>query len=99
MQSPRILEWYRGLAETYGASGDVFDDLVVSEDCLYLNIWSPDLQSDAALPVMVYIHGGSNDSGWSYEPNYHGHVLAERGVVMVSIAYRLGVFGGSYSWS
>ena len=93
MQSPRILEWYRDMAEIFGSSRNVFEDLVTSEDCLYLNIWSPDLDEDAALPVMVYIHGGSNNSGWSYEPNYHGHALAKRGVVLVSIAYRLGVFG------
>ncbi len=93
MQSPRILEWYRDMAEIFGASRNVFQDLVTSEDCLYLNIWSPDLQENAALPVMVYIHGGSNNSGWSYEPNYQGHVLAKRGVVLVSIAYRLGAFG------
>jgi para-nitrobenzyl esterase len=93
MQSMRILDWYRGLAETFGATRDVFDDLVTSEDCLYLNIWSPDLKADSALPVMVYVHGGSNKSGWSYEPNYSGHVLAAEGAVIVSIAYRLGVFG------
>jgi len=93
MQSMRILDWYRGLAETFGASGDVFDDLAISEDCLYLNIWSPNLKPDPTLPVMVYIHGGSNKSGWSYEPNYRGHELAAEGAVIVSIAYRLGVFG------
>jgi len=93
MQSMRILDWYRGLAETFGATRDVFDDLEISEDCLYLNIWTPDIDSDEPLPVMVYIHGGSNNSGWAYEPNYHGHALAERGVILVSIAYRLGVFG------
>ena len=93
MQAPRILEWYRDLAETFGATRDVFDDLDVSEDCLYLNVWTPTLDPSANLPVMVYVHGGSNNSGWSYEPNYHGHALAERGVVSISIAYRLGVFG------
>jgi len=93
MQTPRILEWYRGLAELFGSTRDEFEDLVVSEDCLYLNIWSPDLDDDASRPVMVYIHGGSNNSGWAYEPDYHGHVLAEHGVVVVSVAYRLGVFG------
>jgi para-nitrobenzyl esterase len=93
MQVPRILNWYRDLAETFGAPGDVFEDLDVSEDCLYLNVWTPNLHATASLPVMVYIHGGSNKSGWSYEPNYHGHALAARGVVVVSIAYRLGVFG------
>jgi len=93
MQSMGILEWYRDMAELFGSSRDEFDDLEISEDCLYLNVWSPDVQENANLPVMVYIHGGSNDSGWAYEPDYHGHVLAKRDVVVVSIAYRLGVFG------
>jgi len=93
MQSMRILDWYRYMAETFGGSADYYDDLAVSEDCLYLNIWTPSLDDDAKLPVLVWVHGGSNNSGWSYELNYHGHNLAERGVVVVSIAYRLGVFG------
>jgi len=59
-------------------------NLVGNEDCLYLNIWTPDIDSDEPLPVMVYIHGGSNNSGWAYEPDYHGHVLAQRDVVVVS---------------
>lgn len=93
MQHMGILEWYRRMAEKFGYTRDEFEDLEISEDCLYLNVWTPALDEGARLPVMVYIHGGSNDSGWAYEPDYHGHVLAERGVVMVSIAYRLGVFG------
>ncbi len=93
MQTPRILEWYRDMAEIFGASRDVIEDLATSEDCLYLNIWTPSLDEMARRPVMVYVHGGSNSSGWSYEPNYHGHVFAQRGVVLVSIAYRVGVFG------
>jgi para-nitrobenzyl esterase len=93
MQSMRILDWYRYMAETFGGSADYYDDLEVSEDCLYLNIWTPSLDRGADLPVLVWVHGGSNNSGWSYEPNYHGYNLAERGVVVVSIAYRLGVFG------
>lgn len=93
MQSMRILDWYRYMAGTFGGSGDYYADLDVSEDCLYLNIWTPTLESDAKLPVMVWVHGGSNRSGWSYEPNYHGHVLAQEGVVVVSVAYRQGAFG------
>ena len=77
------------MAETFGASRDVIEDLTVDEDCLYLNIWTPTMTPDAPLPVMVYVHGGSNKSGWSYEQNYHGQALAERGVVVVSIAYRV----------
>jgi para-nitrobenzyl esterase len=81
------------MAETFGGSRDYYPDLEVSEDCLYLNIWTPTLKSDAKLPVMVWVHGGSNRSGWSYEPNYHGHALAQKDVVVVSVAYRQGVFG------
>ena len=93
MQRMRILDWYRDMAEIFGSTRDEFADLEISEDCLYLNIWTPELDEQANLPVMVYFHGGSNNSGWAYEPDYHGHVLAEHGVVLVSIAYRLGVFG------
>jgi len=93
MQSMRILDWYRYMAETFGASADYYDDLEISEDCLYLNLWTPTLDTDAKLPVMVWIHGGSNRSGWSYENNYRGHVLAPQGVVVVTLAYRQGVFG------
>lgn len=93
MQSMRILEWYRDMAEIFGAPREVMEDLAISEDCLYLNVWSPELGEDANLPVMVYVHGGSNKSGWSFEPNYHGHVFASRRVVAVSVAYRMGPFG------
>ena len=93
MQSMRILDWYRGMAERFGASRSVFADLAVSEDCLYLNVWAPRERRGERLPVLVFFHGGSNRSGWSYEPNYHGHRLAAEGAVVVTIAYRLGVFG------
>ncbi|MBU3671411.1 MAG: carboxylesterase family protein [Sinobacteraceae bacterium] len=93
LQTPRILDWYRGMAERFGASRSVFEDLDTSEDCLYLNIWAPAKPSKKPAPVMVFIHGGSNRSGWSFEPNYHGHRLAAEGAVVVTIAYRLGVFG------
>ena len=92
-QSMRILDWYRWMAVQFGGSEDYYDDLEVSEDCLYLNVWTPALETDAKLPVMVWIHGGSNKSGWSYEPNYHGHKLAQEDVVVVSVGYRQGVFG------
>jgi len=93
MQTMRILDWYRSMAESFGASADYYDDLRVSEDCLYLNLWTPTLASDARLPVMVWVHGGSNKSGWSYEDNYRGHVLAPQGVVVITVAYRQGAFG------
>ncbi|MFM8518193.1 MAG: carboxylesterase family protein, partial [Nevskiaceae bacterium] len=93
LQTPRILDWYRGMAERFGASRSVFKDLDTSEDCLYLNVWAPAARPKKLAPVMVFIHGGSNRSGWSFEPNYHGHRLAAEGAVVVTLAYRLGVFG------
>ncbi|MBL8271638.1 carboxylesterase/lipase family protein [Steroidobacter sp.] len=63
----------------------------VSEDCLFLNVWAKQGVRDA--PVMVWIHGGALTSGSSSEPIYDGTKLAERGVVVVSINYRLGALG------
>ena len=63
MQTMRILDWYRYMAETFGGSRDHYADLEISEDCLYLNVWTPSLDTSAGLPVMVWVHGGSNRSG------------------------------------
>ncbi|WP_305096386.1 carboxylesterase/lipase family protein [Croceibacterium aestuarii] len=63
----------------------------VSEDCLTLNVWTPD--EARGVPVLVWIHGGSLLTGSSREPLYDGTELARRGVVVVSINYRLGVLG------
>jgi para-nitrobenzyl esterase len=63
----------------------------MSEDCLFLNVWAKEGASKA--PVMVWIHGGSLTTGAGSEPMYEGTKLAERGVVVVSINYRLGVLG------
>jgi para-nitrobenzyl esterase len=93
MQTMRILDWYRSLAEKFDAPADYYQDLEISEDCLYLNLWTPTFQKQARLPVMVWIHGGSNKSGWSYEPNYRGQVLAAHDVVVVTVGFRQGAFG------
>lgn len=67
------------------------DPASMSEDCLSLNVWAP---ADAkAAPVMVWIHGGALATGASSEPIYDGAKLAARGVVVVTINYRLGVLG------
>jgi para-nitrobenzyl esterase len=65
----------------------------VSEDCLYLNVWTPAHRSARPAPVLVWIHGGAFTSGSGSVPVYDGAALAERGVVVVTINYRLGVFG------
>jgi para-nitrobenzyl esterase len=94
MQTRSNVEWYADIAESFGQSRNrAPEPHSVSEDCLYLNIWTPDLAQDTHAPVMVYIHGGSYTGGWSYEPNYYGDAFADQGVVLVSIAYRLGAFG------
>lgn len=64
-----------------------------SEDCLYLNVWTPSPRERAPAPVMVWIHGGGYTNGSAALPLYHGDRLARRGVVVVSIAYRLGPLG------
>jgi para-nitrobenzyl esterase len=65
----------------------------LSEDCLYLNVWTPAKSASDALPVMVWIYGGGFVLGQTSVPLYDGARLAEKGVVLVSVAYRLGVFG------
>ena len=65
----------------------------VSEDCLYLNIWTPARSPGARLPVMVWIHGGGFTNGSASMPLYWGDKLARRGVIVVTIAYRLGPLG------
>jgi para-nitrobenzyl esterase len=94
MQGPGITQWYADVAVEFGYGPEnVGRPNGVSEDCLYLNIWTPAPEAGGGLPVMVWIHGGSNVAGWSYEPNYIGDRLAARGVVVVSAAYRLGPLG------
>lgn len=65
----------------------------ISEDCLYLNVWVPPHTERELLPVMVWIHGGGFSFGATSTPLYRGDRLAERGVIVVSVAYRLGPFG------
>jgi para-nitrobenzyl esterase len=64
-----------------------------SEDCLYLNIWTPQKTAADRLPVMVWIHGGGYTNGSASMPLYWGDRLAQRGIVVVTIAYRLGPLG------
>lgn len=64
-----------------------------SEDCLYLNIWSPARSASDNLPVVIWIHGGGFEHGYSYEPEFDGAAYAGKGIVFISIAYRVGVLG------
>src|SRR6185436_13496883 len=76
----------------------VFDDMVfrasgMGEDCLYLNVWTSARSARARLPVLVYIYGGGFRAGDGSEPRYDGEALAAQGLVVVTLNYRLGVFG------
>lgn len=78
--------------------GNVFGDMVFrdsgpSEDCLYLNVWTPKASASAKLPVMVWIYGGGFQAGATSEGRQDGENLAHKGVVVVSMNYRLGIFG------
>ena len=63
------------------------------EDCLYLNVWTPEWPSKAKKPVMVWLHGGGNTGGGASVDYFDGTSLARRGIVLVTINYRLGLFG------
>lgn len=65
----------------------------VSEDCLYLNIWTPAASPSARRPVFVYIYGGGNVEGSGSVPAYDGEGLASKGLVVVTFNYRVGVLG------
>jgi len=87
-------KWYRRVARGFGREATVVPDLErIGEDCLRLNVWTQALGAAELQPVMVWIHGGGNEDGYAHEPNYLGHELARRGVVVVSIQYRLGALG------
>ena len=64
-----------------------------SEDCLYLNVWSPAKSTNERIPVLVWIYGGGFGAGATSETTYSGEKLAKKGVVLVSIAYRVGILG------
>jgi para-nitrobenzyl esterase len=65
----------------------------VSEDCLYLNLWAPPRRAGQRLPVLVWIHGGGYANGSASMPLYHGDRLALKGLLVVTVAYRLGALG------
>jgi para-nitrobenzyl esterase len=84
-----------GLNNRYDASiGGTLGQTLGSEDCLYLNIWAPAAPSPTPRPVIVWVYGGSNITGYTADPVYDGAALARAtGSVVVSVAYRLGIFG------
>ena len=105
--APMSMQPISGSDEFYGREWQLDANTPMSEDCLYLNIWTPALHGcgDGAairvdsrhdghgLPVMVWIYGGAFQTGATCEKEFNGEQLARQGVVVVSLAYRLNVFG------
>jgi para-nitrobenzyl esterase len=102
-KAPQPAESWSGIKETkkFGprpVQGLVFGDMNswsdgVSEDCLHLNVWTPAKRNDKDLPVLVYFYGGGFVAGDASEPRYNGESMAKKGVVVVTVNYRLGIFG------
>lgn len=93
-QGDHITRWYQGVVAGFGGDPNSVIAPDVSEDCLYLNVWRPSSMGESApLPIIVYVHGGSNRGGWSWEPNYLGENLARHQAIVITVAYRLGPFG------
>lgn len=77
----------------YDKEWHVDSKIPMSEDCLYLNVWTPAKSTDEKLPVMFWIFGGGFQWGYPSEMEFDGERIARRGVVFVSVNYRLNVFG------
>jgi para-nitrobenzyl esterase len=102
-KEPQPLKPWEGVkkASEFGPrcmQGRIYEDMIFrdagpSEDCLYLNVWAPKVKGDAKLPVMVWIYGGGFQAGATSEPRQDGERLAHKGVIVVSMNYRLGIFG------
>ncbi len=73
---------------------EFFPDVTpMSEDCLYLNIWTPDTTGTKSLPILFYIHGGAFISGFSWEMEFDGEAMCRRDCILITIGYRLGAMG------
>ena len=102
-QAPQPAPAWEGVRQA-GAFGPrcmqlpLFSDMVfrsngVSEDCLYLNVWTPAAATAGKLPVLLYFYGGGLVAGDGSEPRYDGAAMARQGIVAVTVNYRLGAFG------
>lgn len=102
-KTPQPLDNWKGVLSTkkFGpraVQAPVFGDMSfrsdgMSEDCLYLNVWSPAKRNTKNLPVLVYFYGGGFVAGDGSEPRYDGANMAKKGIVVVTVNYRLNIFG------
>ena len=79
--------------DLYCREWSVDKDIPMSEDCLYLNVWTPANAADEKLPVYVWIYGGGFQTGFTAEMEFDGERIARRGIVVVTLCYRLNMFG------
>jgi para-nitrobenzyl esterase len=94
LQAVESSDFYRHIAETFGQDPNQVPGLgPTSENCLYLNVWTANLGGRELRPVMLWIHGGANANGTPVAVQTDGTNLARKGVVVVSINYRLNLFG------
>lgn len=102
-KAPQPLDDWKGIkeAKNFGPrpmQTVVFGDMNswsdgVNEDCLYLNVWTPARRNTTGLPVLVYFFGGGFVAGDGSEPRYNGESMAKKGIVAVTVNYRLNIFG------
>src|SRR4030095_12919139 len=102
-KAPQPADKWTGVKQTkkFGprpVQGLVFGDMTsrsdgLSEDCLYLNVWTPAKRNTKNLPVLVYFYGGGFVAGDGSEPRYDGESMSKKGIVVVLVNYRLGIFG------
>lgn len=102
-KAPQPLDKWQGVKQTkkFGPrpmQTIVFGDMNsrsdgLSEDCLYLNVWTPAQRNTKGLPVLVYFYGGGNVAGDASEPRYDGESMAKKGIVVITCNYRLNIFG------
>ena len=95
-RAPRPAERWEGVRDTTAFAPDPYQGDGtgnVSEDCLYLNVWTPAKSADERVPVLVWIYGGAFSFGSTSTPVHDGQHLARQGVVLVSINYRVGPLG------
>ena len=92
--APISMQETPGLADNvYTLEWHVNPEIPMSEDCLYLNIWTPAKAGDEKFPVLVWFFGGGYQVGYTAEMEFDGEALAKRGIVVVSVNYRVGAFG------
>ncbi len=90
----RKADWFGSRAKQENVFGDMaFRSKEDSEDCLYLNVWTPAKSGNERLPVLVYFYGGGYVAGDASEYRYDGESMARKGIVAVTVNYRLGIFG------